>query len=107
MLCFLYRLVFLPRLIFNCESWSILTESEVESLQKAQLRYSRNIMEVASSTPVAGTFFELGILPTVYSIEIDMRKLVFLRKILQKENDDPVKQMYVNLKNNCSRKLGK
>ena len=31
----LHRSVFLPRLIFNCETWSSLTKSEVESLQKA------------------------------------------------------------------------
>ena len=55
----LYRSVFLPRLIFNCETWS---NQEVELLQKVQLKYLRNMMEVANSTPVAGTFLELGIL---------------------------------------------
>ena len=47
------------------------------------------MMEVANSTPVAGTFLELEILPVQF--EIDMRKLNFLWKILQKENNDPVK----------------
>ena len=95
----LYRSVFLLRLIFNCETWSILTKSEVESLQKAQLRYLRNMMEVANSTPVAETFLEIGISPIQF--EIDMRKLNFLWKILQKENDEPIKQIYVELKRNC------
>ena len=74
----------------------------MESLQEAQLRYLRNIMEVADSTPVAGTFLELGILPIQF--EIDMKKLNFLWKILQKENDDPVKQVYIELKRNCFEK---
>ena len=43
---------------------------------KAQLRYLRNMMEVANSTPVAGTFLELGILPVQFLT--DMRKLGFL-----------------------------
>ena len=83
-------------------------ESEVESLkslqslQKAQSRFLRNMMEMANSTPVAGTFLELGILPIQF--EIDMRKLNFLWKILQKENDDPVKQIYVELKRHCFEK---
>ena len=94
--------VFLSRLIFNCETWSTVRKSEVESPQKAQLRYLRNMMEVANSTPVAGTFLELGILPIQF--EIDMRKLNFLWKILQEENDDPVKPMYVELKRNCFEK---
>ena len=33
-----------------------------------------------------------------------MRKLNFLWKILQKENDDPLKQIYVELKHNCFEK---
>ena len=90
----LYRSVFFPRLIFNCETWSNLTNREVESLQKVQLKYLRNMMEVAN--PVAGMFLELGILPI--NFEIDLRKLKFLWKILQKENDDPVKQIYLELK---------
>ena len=98
----LYRSVFLPRLIFNCETWSNLTKQEVESLQKVQLKYLRNMMEVANSTPVAGTFLELGILPI--NFEIDLRKLKFLWKILQKENDDSVKQVYLELKQNCFEK---
>ena len=68
----LYLSAFLPRLIFNCETWSNLTNQEVESLQKVQLKYLRNIMEVGNSTPVAGTFLELGILQI--NFEIDLRK---------------------------------
>ena len=60
------------------------------------------MMEVADSTPFAGTFLALEILPIQF--EIDMRKLNFLWKILQKENDDPVKQIYVELKRNCFEK---
>ena len=98
----LYRSAFLPTLIFNCEAWSNLTNQEVESLQKVQLKYLRNMMEVANSTSVAGTLLELGILPI--NFEIDPRKLKFLWKILQKENDDPVKQVYLELKRNCFEK---
>ena len=59
-------------------------------------------MKIENSAPVAGTFLELGILP--FQFEIDMRKLNFLCKILQKENDDPIKQIYVELKRNCFEK---
>ena len=60
------------------------------------------MMEVANSTPVAETFLELGILPIQF--EIDMRKFNFLWKILQKEHDEPIKQIYVELKRNCFEK---
>ena len=43
-----YQSVFLLRLIFNCETWSNLTNQEVQSLQKVQLKYLRNMMEVVT-----------------------------------------------------------
>ena len=56
--------------------------------------YLRNMMEVANSNPAAGTFLKLGILSI--NFEIDFRKLKFLWKILQKENDDPVNKFIWN-----------
>ena len=48
-------------------------------------------MEVPKSTPTAALFLELGILPVQY--EIEKRQLVFLKKILERQNDDPVKMV--------------
>ena len=42
----MYQSVFLPRLIYNCESWSNLTQKETSNLQDAQLNFSRRVMEV-------------------------------------------------------------
>ena len=49
-------------------------------------------MEVPKSTPIAALFLELGILPIQY--EIEKRQLVFLKRILDRENDDPIKMSY-------------
>ena len=35
----LHRSVYLPRLIYNCESWSKLTKNDICELQRAQRRY--------------------------------------------------------------------
>ena len=91
----LYRSVYLPRLIYNCESWSKLTKNYICELQKAQRRFLRSIMEVPGSTPVAATYLELGVLPIEY--EIDIRRLRFLWTILQKNNDDPVRMVYTEM----------
>ena len=42
----LYRLMFLPRLIYNCEAWSNMTKNDHETLQSLQLNYLWNIMEL-------------------------------------------------------------
>ena len=73
----MYQSVFLPRLIYNCESWSNLTHKDILNLQGAQLNFLRRVMEVPKSTPTAALFLKLGILHIQY--EIEKRQLVFLK----------------------------
>ena len=88
----MYQSVFLPRLIYNCESWSSLTQKDISNLQDAQLNFLRRVMEVQKSTPIAALFLEIGILPIQY--EIEKRQLVFLKRILDRENDDPIEMSH-------------
>ena len=73
----MYQSVFLPRLIYNCESWN-LTHEDISNLQGTQLNFLRRVMKVPKSTPTAALFLELGVLPIQY--EIEKRQLVFLKK---------------------------
>ena len=52
----LYQSIFLPRLIYNCEAWSNISENDYNQLQNAQLAFLRRVMEVPKSTPAAATF---------------------------------------------------
>ena len=88
----MYQFVFVPRLIYNCESWSNLTNKDISNLQGAQLKFLRGVMEVPKSTPTAALPLELGIFPIQQ--EIENRQLVFLKKIPNRQNDDPVKMIY-------------
>ena len=65
----LYQSVFLSRLIYNCESWSNMTDKDYQALQSAQLLYLWNVMEVPRGTPIAALYLELGILPIQFEIE--------------------------------------
>ena len=49
-------------------------------------------MEVPGSTPVAALFLELSVLPIKF--EIEQRQLFFLKRILDKDPDDPVHAVY-------------
>ena len=88
----LYQSVFLPRLICNCESWSNMTDKDYQALQSAQLLYLRNVVEVPRGTPIAALYLELGILPIKF--EIEKRQLLFLRRMLNKDFDDPLQLVY-------------
>ena len=52
----LYQSVFLPRLIYNCESWSNMTPKDYKVLQSAQSLYLWNVMEVSRATPTVALF---------------------------------------------------
>ena len=55
----LYESIFLPRLVYNCEAWTNLTRKDYLDFEKA------------NSTPTAGLFLELGILPAQFVIELE------------------------------------
>ena len=55
----LFYSVFLPRLIYNAEAWSSLTEVNIPCLQKARLHYLRRILEVQKSTHTAAFYLRL------------------------------------------------
>ena len=39
MMLLLYKAVFLPKMIYNCESWSKMTGKDIAELQRGQLHY--------------------------------------------------------------------
>ena len=88
----LYQSVFLPRLIYNCESWSNLRTKD-QALQSAQLSYRRSVTEVPFSTPAFALFLELSVLSIKFEIE-QRQLLFFLKRILDKDPDAPVHAVY-------------
>ena len=91
----LYKTVFVPRLIYNCEAWSNLKAADHKILESAQLKFMRKILKVPRSTPTAALYLDLGIWPIRYEIEI--RQLFFLKRVLNKIADDPCLQVYLEL----------
>ena len=91
----LYKTVFIPRLIYNCEACSNLTPKDYLILQASQLTYLRNVLEVSKATPIAAMCLELGILPVRYKIE--MRQLLFLKRLLDKKHADPCLRTYIEM----------
>ena len=91
----LYKTVFIPRLIYNCETWSNLTPKDYLTVQASQLTCLRNVLEVSNATPIAVMYLELGILPVRY--EMEMRQLLFLKRLLDKKHADPCLRTYIEM----------
>ena len=81
-----------PRLIYNCETWTNITFKDYASLRKSQLSFLRRALEIPRSVPTAALYLELGILPIKCGTVI--RQLLFLKKILDKNENDPVFPVY-------------
>ena len=88
----LYHIVFIPRLIYNCESWSNLNSENYAMLQKSQLTFLRRVMELPRSVPTDALFLEMGIWPIRF--EIEFRQLTYLKRIIDRDQNDPVYQLY-------------
>ena len=91
----LYKTVFISRLIYNSEAWSNLTPKDYLTLQASPLTYLRNVLEVSKATQIAAMYLELGILPVRY--EIEMRQLLFLKRLLDKKLADPCLHTYIEM----------
>ena len=69
-----------------------MTKNDYETLKSQQLNYLRSIMELPKGAPIAALYLGLGILPIKY--EIEMRQILYLKKVLGKKPDDPVLLAY-------------
>ena len=49
-------------------------------------------MEVSKGVPTAALYLELGVL--LISFEIELKQLLYLKRILDREYDDPVRMVY-------------
>ena len=92
----LYRSLFLSSMLFNSQTWSKLRKKDIDALKITQLKFLKRIIGVASSTPNAFVFLELGVLPIDF--EIEKRQLMYLHRILLLDENDPVHKMYVNMR---------
>ena len=91
----LYRSLFLSTMLFNSQTWSNLRSQDIKDLRTVQLKFLKRILGVGSSTANAFTFLELGVLPIEH--EIAKRQIMYLHRVLQLEESDPVRIMMTNM----------
>ena len=101
----LYHTVFIPGLIYNCKSWSNLSSENYAMLQKSQLTFLRRVMELPRSVPTDALFLEMAIWPIRF--EIEFRHLTYLKRIIDRDQNDPVYQLCQEMLKYSSEKIGK
>ena len=91
-LLLLYNTQFLTSVLYNAQTWSCMTNSEMKKLKVCQMSYLKRVLKAPTSTPNAVVLLELGILPIEF--EVYKKKLMFLLHILTLDSTDPVYQVY-------------
>ena len=91
-LLMLYDSLFLATVIYNSQSWSVLSNTETRELKTCQMRLLKRILKAPKAAPNAIVLLELGVLPLEF--EIYRKKLMFLQHILKLDQNDPVRQVY-------------
>ena len=59
----LHRSIFIPRLIYNCETWTKVILKDYASLRKSQLSFLRRALEIPRSVPTAALYLNLVFCP--------------------------------------------
>ena len=90
----LFEAQVIPALLFNCESWIGITETQINELQGFQDKFIRKLMHLPVSTPKAILHWDCGM--EMMKWRIAKRKLLFLRKTMKKENSNLCKRAIMN-----------
>ena len=90
----LFEAQVVPALLFNSESWIGITEAQKNDLQGFQDKFLRKLMHLPISTPKAILHWDSGM--ELMKWRIAKQKLLFLRKLMDKEDSNICKRAIVN-----------
>ena len=94
----LHEAVTIPTMIHNCESW-ILTGTDLMKLERIEVWALKRLLNLPEKTPTVAIRFVTGTLYT--KIRIQNKQMIYLQKLLQKDNDNWQKQILTMLDTDC------
>ena len=80
----LHEAVTMSTLLYNSETWT-LNKMEKNLMNRAEIYAIKKVLGLPKTTPTAGIVFSTGILFT--SVRIEMKQLIFLQKVLKKDEN--------------------
>ena len=85
----------IPTLLYNAETWT-LTATEKKSLDLVEIAALKKMVGLPQTTPTAGIILTTGTMFT--TIRIEIKQLLFLQRILRRENSQWTKALLINMK---------
>ena len=90
----LFESQIIPGLLFNSESWIGITQAHIQDLQNFQDKFLRKLMRLPPTTPKAVIHWDGGMESMKWRIAL--KKLLFVRKTMLREDDNICKQALIN-----------
>ena len=90
----IYNSTVIPTIYTNIETWSKVTNKEMEQLERMQRNILTTILELPPSTPYIGLLSELGIWPVEQLFEY--KRLVLFHNILTSDDSRLIKKIILN-----------
>ena len=85
----------MPALLYNAETWT-LNKTERNLLEKAEIFALKKMIGLPQTTPTAGIIITLG--TQVTSVRIDIKQLLYLHRVLQKDDEYWAKSTLMTIK---------
>ena len=92
----LHYAVTLPTLLYNCETWPLNAKSRKE-IDKMELWAWKNLLGLPKTTPTPALLYATGAM--YCSIRVQSKQLIYLHRVLQKEDGHWTKDTLVKLHN--------
>ena len=80
----LHEVVTIPTLLYNAETWT-LNKTEKDLINRAEIFAIKKVLGLPKTTPNAGIVVSSGTL--FASVRIEMKQLIYLQKVLKKDED--------------------
>ena len=90
----LHESIFVNGTLVNMETWPNCTVSRIESFERIEQIFFRNILQAHSKTPIESLYLELGVIPLRF--QLMKKRIMYLHCIMQR-NDDEITKQIVNV----------
>ena len=87
----LFEAQIIPALLYNCESWIVISDNQVAELQAFQDKFLRKLFRLPISTIKAILHWDTGLKPMKWRIA--ERKMLFLTRIMAKNHNNIAKKV--------------
>ena len=96
----LHQAMFLNGVLYNSEAWHAVNKDDIKSLERVDECLLRSLLQSHSKAPLEFLYMETGSIPISHILS--SRRMMYLRTILSREEEELTKRIYREQERNAS-----